>query len=196
VYQGLFIFFNAYFDFWQALALATFVGIAYFLVYNVLYHNVILALGLVGVSVVLGGAFDVMGGVVVATALLIYDYWAVIKKNIMVPMFSQMVSKKLIMAFVFPRELHKYMTSMRMVQLGKDFVFLGTGDIVVPLLVTIPIFRFMPHLTLSSIFSSVVGMMILIFVSTHRSRQGALPGLPFIVGSQCIALFAAYFFFV
>jgi len=151
---------------------------------NILVQNLAVSLMCIGAAAFLGLGFEPKQLIIILIILAVYDIVAVFVSGHMIKMFKEMVGHKLVLALTIPTTLKGWLTNISQVKVGQDFMFLGTGDLVLPLALAISSLR---HGLISSVFvilGSGIGMAILVWYFLSQKEKRALPALPpIIVGS-------------
>lgn len=187
IFQGLYYYLQAFLNPLQAL-IGTLMLIGILLIHNsILVHDVVLLLALIGIGVILGGQFSLATATVIVSTLLIYDAIAVYKTKHMVTMFTKMVSQKVYFALILPFNVRDYKNKVSLLDTDNNYLFLGTGDIVVPMIFLIPSSFVDISLTWASLWGAVGGLLILYLVAYFTPQRRAHAGLPFIVGGMLIS---------
>ena len=113
------------------------VAAAILLYYNnprVAVFDVILSLGLAGVAASVGFGMKPEALLIVLVVLSAYDIAAVYFTKHMVKMGRALLQRKVIFAMILPERPSGLLARLGEVGPGKNFVFLGTGDLVLPAL--------------------------------------------------------------
>ena len=100
----------------------------------VLLHNFGIILALAGIGAVLGISLQPFAVVALLLVLSFYDIIAVYKTGHMVKMAEDMIKSRAIFGLVIPQKFRGWKESLKNVRPGGEFMILGSGDIVMPLL--------------------------------------------------------------
>lgn len=178
VFSGAQIIFSLFFNSLLAFIFSLVIILLMILVPRVLILNIAVILGLAGIGSVIGLTLTPIVAVWILAILSVYDIVAVYLTKHMVRMAEGMVASRAIFGFIIPNKLSGFKEKITAVQPGEDFMILGSGDIVLPLLLTVSIARasFWPAIVVA-IFS-LLGLLLthLIFVNqTTRRPMAALP---------------------
>jgi len=151
---------------------------------NVLFHNLLMILGIAGVTIPLGLSIDSKTMMIILAILSFYDFIAVYKTKHMVKMAKSMMEAGVITAFFIPLKIRFLLRKTKEIQTGKDFVILGGGDIAFPLLFALSTLK--TSLFTAAIISlfSLLGLSLSYFVFILQKERRPMPALP------PIALFA------
>ncbi|MCX7778948.1 MAG: presenilin family intramembrane aspartyl protease [Patescibacteria group bacterium] len=154
---------------------------------NVICQNILIAICVVGAGVFLGGSLFPFQMILILLILAVYDLIMVFGSGQMIEMFKKMLASRLILALTIPERLKDFTTKISEVEIGKGFVFLGTGDLALPLAFAISALR---QGLISSVFiilGSFLGLLILTFFFL-KERQ-PLPALPPIIAGGILGYF-------
>lgn len=148
---------------------------------NVILQNILIAICVVGAGIVLGGSLFPLQMILILLILAVYDLIMVFGTGQMIEMFKQMMAGKLILALTIPENPKDFGKKISEVETGKGFIFLGTGDLALPMAFAISALR---QSLLSSIFiilGAFLGLLVLsLYFIEERRPLPALP--PIIVG--------------
>ena len=119
-----------------------------------------------------------MVAVWVLAVLSVYDIIAVYFTKHMVKMAEGMIASKAIFGFIIPLQSSGFKEKISAVQPGENFMVLGSGDIVLPLILTVSVARVSFLQAIFVAVFSVFGLLAthLIFVNQKERRpMAALP---------------------
>lgn len=185
--QGVFFVTSIYFnDLLFSILSLLIIFAAYLFIHNIFIHNLVLIVALSGISLILSSKMSFQTAMIISVILAIYDWIAVNKTKHMVTMFKNMVNKNVFFALIIPYRIVDYKHSIRLVEINQRYVFLGTGDIVVPLMIFIPSLLVDLSLAWNVFFGSFLGLIVLYIQFLLRDERKALPGLPPIVTGALI----------
>lgn len=145
----------------------------------VILQNLLIAICVIGAGVILGASLFPLQMILILLILAIYDLIMVFGTGQMIKMFKEMLSQKLILALTVPENLNGLKTKISEVDVGKGFIFLGTGDLALPMAFAVSALR---QSLLSSIFiiiGSLIGLLVLTIYFVEERRP--LPALPPII---------------
>lgn len=178
VFSGAQIIFSLFFNSLLAFIFSLIVILVMILVPRVLILNIAVILGLAGIGSVIGLTLTPIVAVWILAILSVYDIVAVYLTKHMVKMAEGMIASKAIFGFIIPAKLSGFKEKLSAVQPGEDFMILGSGDIVLPLLLTVSIARVSFWQAIIVAIFSLFGLFLthLIFVNqTIRRPMAALP---------------------
>lgn len=147
-------------------------------------HNIFLAIALVGFSLSLGVSFNPLILVLFLVILSLYDFFAVYITRHMVVTAKGMIEAKSPLAFIFPikKPLTTKTTELINLWLQKDkkeFVILGSGDILFPLLfISSVLFWDGVKLAFIVSFFSLAGVLLSLYLFLYQSKNKPMPALP------------------
>jgi len=126
-------------DLWS-LVIATFLIFLRWFYLRVWTHNVVLILGLAGVTAVLGLQISALTIVMILVFLAVYDFVAVYKTKHMVWMAKELIKRKVIFAVIIPEKVKDYVASLNKVKPRQGFIIMGSGDLALPMLLAVSVF--------------------------------------------------------
>lgn len=186
--QGLVVLLGEYITGIQLLLVVAFLLVIYLVHHSIIVHNLVFVMALAGIGVVLGSALSLSVGLSIVLVLAVYDFVAVYGTKHMVTLFSGMASRKVFFALIFPFSFKEYFHKVSLIDDTHQYMFLGTGDVVVPLLVILPALRMDPLMGLWGSFGALVGLMGLYSLAYFDTQRRAHAGLPWIVGGACFCI--------
>ena len=99
----------------------------------------------------------------------------------MVTMFKELVQKGTIFAAIMPDKFKDWFADLSRVKSGMDFVFLGTGDMLLPLIFSVSVIPYGMESVVFSLVGSLVGVVVLHTLFTSQRKRTPMPALPPIV---------------
>jgi len=157
---------------------------------SVLIQDICVILAIAGVGSSLGITFAPLAIVLLLVIFSIYDFIAVYKTKHMVRMAKEMIESRAILALVIPSTLSDFKESLDRIRPGGQFLILGGGDIVFPLLLCASL---IPQGVINSSIVAVfalVGLSVSFYLFSSQKFRQAIPALP------PIALFSIIGFFI
>lgn len=112
-------------------------AVAILLYYNnprIIVFDVILSLGMAGIAASVGFGFRPLALLIILVVLSAYDIAAVYLTKHMVKISKALLRRKVFFAMILPESPRGLLSRMGSVEAGKGFMFLGTGDFVLPAL--------------------------------------------------------------
>jgi len=147
---------------------------------NVLNQNLLISLGIAGVGCVLGLRLKPETVIFLLIVFSIYDFIAVYKTKHMVKIAKEMIEHKAILGIVIPQNFSDFKTKLEMAKPGENFVVLGGGDILFPLMLSVSLIKngiFQSFLI--SLFSLIGLFLNFVFLFSQKERK-PIPALPLI----------------
>lgn len=108
----------------------------------VLLHNIGVILALAGIGAVLGSSLAPLSVIFLLLLLSFYDIIAVYKTGHMVKLAEDMIKSRAIFGLVLPQEIKGYQERLDNVRPGEGFMILGSGDVVMPLILIASVIGF------------------------------------------------------
>lgn len=105
----------------------------------VLLHNIGVILALAGIGAVLGISLAPLSVIFLLLILSFYDIIAVYKTGHMVKLAEDMIKSRAIFGLVLPQEIKGYRERLDNVRPGEGFMILGSGDVVMPLILVVSV---------------------------------------------------------
>ncbi len=155
-------------------------------------HDVLMILGLAGVSSFLG--LSLIPSIVVALLLIfsVYDFIAVYKTKHMILMAEEMIGKKVILGFIIPKEFKHLKNKLKDVKIGGNFMILGGGDVVFPSLLAVSAVPSGFLKAIIIVFFSLAGVFFSYWIFTKEKEP--IPALPPIALLAIIGYLTTLFF--
>ncbi len=153
-------------------------------------HNLIIILGIGGVSSILGLGIPWQGVVLILVILSIYDFIAVYKTKHMIYMFKSLVERGIFFSFIFPQKISDMSANLKQAELPvtilekekevpfaeRKFMFLGTGDIALPAVLAVSVLPLGLKFSILVVIGSLLGLTFVYLSMLKRPR--AMPALP------------------
>ncbi|HEV8289441.1 MAG TPA: presenilin family intramembrane aspartyl protease, partial [Candidatus Norongarragalinales archaeon] len=124
------------------------------------------------VGALLGASLDPLPAVVLALLLAGYDYYAVFISKHMITMAKQLSKRNAGFSVTMQQD--------------KETLELGTGDIVIPAMITVSALKISLHAAVAAFAGSLVGVLVLFYLL--EMRRGYWPALPPLAGSSLVFL--------
>ncbi|MFZ5365555.1 MAG: presenilin family intramembrane aspartyl protease [Patescibacteria group bacterium] len=141
-------------------------------------HNLAIIMGLAGVSASIGLDLMPLGVVIILVVLSIYDYIAVYKTKTMVKMFEGMMSRGVIFSIIIPQHAKNWFTDLKKVKRNEGFMFLGTGDIALPMLFAAACLNISMISAIAVIIGATVGVLAIHLSLAISAKRAPMPALP------------------
>ncbi len=161
-----------------ALSLMLFLLIWWFLRPQVWLHDLILILAITGLASFWGVALSPLAVIIFLAAMSIYDFIAVYKTRHMVFMAKEMIEAGSPLAFILPQKPAGFLAQANNIKIGEEFIFLGGGDIALPLLLTTSLIPQGLEPALVVGFFGLLGILASLFLSLSQPKRRPIPALP------------------
>ena len=179
----------------EAFLIAVAVVILRFIYPRIWTQNLAIIFGIAGIAASLGMSVKPLMALLILVLLSIYDVIAVYKTRHMIKLFKGMVKKGAVLALILPKNFSKWFGRFEIIKPhNKDeFVFLGTGDLALPLLFAVSAFSLGIQFSLAIIFGAVIGFIAdhLIFVTQKEKKP--IPALPAVAFFSIIGYFVGFY---
>ena len=157
---------------------AALVGL-YWVVRNILIHDLVIIVAISGVAVYLGLILPVTAILVLLGILAVYDVIAVFRTGHMVDMFHSMVERGMVMALIIPKKISSMGAKVSNLKTRKgkhEAVFLGTGDAAFPAMLAVAALQRGLNPAIGVVIGALLGVIIVHFLLIKLKRP--LPALP------------------
>jgi len=134
---GSFLFFSLWIGDFLALILLLILLFLWIKFPNVLVHDFLIISGLAGVGSIFGLGLEPLVVVLLLIVFSIYDFIAVYKTKHMVKMAKEMIKARAIVGLILPQKTSGFKANLKEVVPGKEFLVLGGGDIIFPLILSV-----------------------------------------------------------
>jgi presenilin-like A22 family membrane protease len=195
VLEGIWVFSQAYFNWPNNLFFIAIVLLLWALYRNVFIHNLIIIIAISAIAVIFGSNIAPSTGILVLLFIAVYDYWAVYKTTHMVKMFKGLAESKVYFTLIIPHTFRDLFKKMQFVSPQIDFMFLGTGDIALPLIFIISCLKINLLTALITALGTIAGFIFLYVIFISQEERKPMPGLPPIVLGTFIGFLISQLFF-
>ncbi len=145
---------------------------------SILIHNTIMILSLAGIATTLGLSLTPPHVVVILTIFSIYDIVAVYITGHMIKLANAMIQAKAIFGFIIPESLRSLHTHTATVQPGHGFMILGSGDILLPLLLPVALVSYSLWSSIIVASFSLIGLFLMHMIFQNQKRRRPMAALP------------------
>lgn len=147
---------------------------------SLFFHDLLLVFAIAGIGARVGIGLKPEAVVLLLAIFSIYDYIAVYKTKHMVKVAEEMVSQKVFLGVIIPGSFSGFKTKLSAVQAGKDFLILGAGDIIFPLIFSVSLLsQGAPDSFIVAIFS-FIGLLANFCLLIFQKDRKPIPALPLI----------------
>jgi len=157
---------------------AALVGL-YWVVRNILIHDLIIIVSIAGVAVYLGLILPITAILILFGLVMVYDVIAVFRTGHMVDMFHSMADRGMVMALIIPKKISSMVQKVGDLKTRKgkhEVVFLGTGDAAFPAMLAVAALQRGLNPALGVVIGALLGVVIVHFLLIKLKRP--LPALP------------------
>ena len=166
--------------------LALAVVVFFWIVQLVLIQNLIMIITLASIGALLGVSVTPITAVIILVILSFYDIVAVYKTGHMIKLAEIMIRAKAIFGFVVPAQVRGLMSSMKTVVPGEQFMILGSGDVILPLILAAALVRIsLWHAAVVVVFSAV-GLFIMGLLFANQKIRRPMAALPPIAAASIV----------
>lgn len=170
------------FDKLEAFAISVGIVILRFKYPRIWTQNLAIILGISGISASLGMSVKPLMAAVLLAILSIYDIIAVYKTRHMVKLFKGMAERGAILALVVPKNLGIWLERFSTIrnENKNDFIFLGTGDLALPIFFAVSALRLGDVFFVLIILGASAGFLADHLYFIMQKEKKPIPALPFI----------------
>lgn len=187
IWFGAQIIFGTMISGWPVFVLAGALVAFRFLAPYVFSQNIVLVVGIAGISASMGLTFSWENVAVVLSLLSVYDIIAVYKTKHMQKMFRGLAKKGAILAIIAPPNFNNFFTKISDVKPEENkFLFLGTGDIALPVFFAVSVLPFGLMSSISVVFGALAGLFAVHLLFTRQKERRPMPALPPIAAGAII----------
>lgn len=145
---------------------------------NVFWHDIIMILTFAGIGALIGLSFLPMTVVWLLVALSFYDIIAVYKTRHMVALAEGMIRSRAIFGFVIPTSPVGLGERMTRVAPGDQFMILGSGDVILPLLLSASLARISWQSSAIVAAFSIAGLFLMHLIFNNQKTRRPMAALP------------------
>jgi presenilin-like A22 family membrane protease len=166
-------------------------NLVFWLARNVIMQNIAMVLTLAGIGAVLGLSIDPLLAVAILVILSFYDIIAVYKTRHMITMAQDMMQSGALFGFIIPQKASGFKEKTTQIVPGDQFMVLGSGDVVLPLLLTASLVRQSMGQALIVLVFSLLGLLFMNLVFTNQKIRRPMAALPPIAALTIIGYLVA-----
>jgi presenilin-like A22 family membrane protease len=153
---------------------------------TVALFDVLLMTGSAGIAANLGASMQPTGIAIILAVLAIYDIIAVYVTRHMVAMAEGLLRRKVFFAMILPERPAGLLLPASEARPGAGFMFLGTGDLVLPALLVASVARTGLGAAAFVAAGALVGVAVMHVVFLSQKERRAMPALPPIVAGALV----------
>lgn len=158
-------------------------------------QNLVLILGLSGLAVSLGLSISWVTAIILLALLSLYDIIAVYKTRHMTRMAEGLIQRRIFPALIIPSQISSFNTALKTIEPGEGFIFLGSGDIVFPLLLAVSALPLGLGKMLAAAGGGFLGIILSLVIFNLQKKRRPLPALPPIALLSILGFGIGYFVF-
>ncbi len=149
-------------------------------------QNIAIIIGIAGIAASLGMSVEPLMALIILILLSVYDIIAVYKTRHMIKLFRGMAKRGTVLALVVPRSFSLWFNKFEIIkpENKNEFIFLGTGDLALPIFFAMSAFSQGIKFSLFIIFGAVIGFAVNHIIFINQKEKKPMPALP------AIALFS------
>lgn len=152
--------------------------VLFWLLNYVFLQDLAMILTFAGVGAVLGLSLAPETVVVILVVLSFYDIIAVYKTRHMVELAQTMIQSRAIFGFVIPTSFSDFKERMTKVAPGEQFMILGSGDVVLPLLLSVSLVRVSMSWSIIVALFSMAGVFLMHLIFSNQKVRRPMAALP------------------
>ena len=143
-------------------------------------QNFAIIIGVAGIAVGLGMSVEPLMALIILILLSIYDIIAVYKTRHMIKLFKGMAKRGAVLALVIPKSFFQWRYKFEIINSKNknEFIFLGTGDLALPLFFAISALSSGIEFSLFIIFGAVLGFIANHLIFITQKKRKPIPALP------------------
>lgn len=145
---------------------------------NIFIHNLLLISGITGLGCYLGLILMPEAVAILLIIFSVYDVIAVYKTKHMVKMAKGMMEARALPGLILPSQLSELNTPLEKISLGGNFLILGGGDIVLPLLFSVSILQEGILKSILVAFFALLGLLTSFWLFFRQKERRAIAALP------------------
>ncbi len=145
---------------------------------NIFTQDLTMILTFSGIGAIIGLSLEPITAAFLLVILSFYDIIAVYKTKHMVKLAESMIRAKAIFGFIVPSTFKHLKEPISNVRPGGEFMILGSGDVILPLLLSASLVRFsLLQAVITSIFS-VAGLFLMHLIFNNQKVRRPMAALP------------------
>ena len=143
-------------------------------------QNIAIIIGIAGIAASLGMSVEPLMALIILFLLSIYDIIAVYKTRHMVKLFRGMAKRGAVLALVIPKNFSLWLNKFETIKSENknEFIFLGTGDLALPIFFAISALSLGVEFSLFIIFGAVIGFAVNHIIFINQKEKKPIPALP------------------
>ena len=167
-------------------------ALALFWLYRAVWmQDLVMLLTLAGIGAIFGLALTPLTVVIILVILSFYDIIAVYKTGHMVKLAETMIQARAIFGFIIPTALSGFRENVTKVRPGEEFMILGSGDVILPLLLAASLVRISVSQAAVVVVFACLGLLITNLLFTSQKTRRPMAALPPIAAMSIIGYLVA-----
>ena len=165
-----------------AFLIAIAIAILRFIYPRILTQNLAIIIAIAGIAASLGMSVKPLMALIILILLSVYDIIAVYKTRHMVKLFKGMAKRGAVLALVVPKSFSLWFNKFEIIkpENKNEFIFLGTGDLALPVFFAISALSSGIEFSLFIIFGAVIGFAVNHLIFMNQKERKPIPALPVI----------------
>ena len=160
---------------------------------TVFIQNISMILAIGGIGAIFGISVTPITAVILLAVFSVYDIIAVYKTGHMVKMAEAMIKSRSIFGFVIPAKKELLNEKMDKVAPGDNFMILGSGDAVMPLVLSSSLVSASTNSAIFVMAFSIIGLFITHLLFSNQKERKPMAALPPIAASSIIGYLITQF---
>jgi presenilin-like A22 family membrane protease len=164
----------------SAFLIAIAIAVLRFIYPRILTQNVAIIIGISGIAASLGMSVKPLMALIILILLSFYDIIAVYKTRHMIKLFKGMAKRGAVLALVIPKSFSLWFKKFEIIKSENknEFIFLGTGDLALPIFFAISALSLGVEFSLFIIFGAVIGFAVNHIIFINQKEKKPIPALP------------------
>ncbi len=149
---------------------------------RILTQNLAIIIAIAGIAASLGMSVKPLMALIILILLSVYDIIAVYKTRHMVKLFKGMAKRGAVLALVVPKSFSLWFNKFEIIkpENKNEFIFLGTGDLALPVFFAISALSSGIEFSLFIIFGAIIGFTVNHLIFINQKERKPIPALPVI----------------
>lgn len=155
-------------------------AISFLMIKRVWMHNLAMITTIAGIGAAIGLQFEPIVIVFAIAIMSFYDIYAVYRSGHMVRMARQMIESDSFFGFIIPRHWHGFSVRIEQAKarFGEDYMLLGSGDTVFPLMLICAVLRRSLESSLIVAGSAMIGLFATHLLFANQKTKRPMAALP------------------
>lgn len=193
---GIFLFFGTFFSIIIAVPIAIILSFLRYRISSIIWQNIILIFAFSGIGAYIGTILGFWPALILVLGLSVYDFISVKISKHMMTLAKESFHSNILLGFVYSSSkgtVEEMETEVEKDHQERDLGFVGGGDVIVPLIFSVSIFRsFGLAFAVASSICSLAALVVLLLFS--EKGEGFWPAIPILGGGALVGLLLAFGF--